>query len=501
MSEEIRILQLGDEDWSSKYRLPEKIEYFYAESFVQTEEKPYDLVFLDRTPKEEEIDPLRKVIKAYSLYVTESVVLSDRGKWLYAVNKGQRLPAKDIQRFLLEEVKFYYPHPYGEKFKPGNIAIAQGFSGKVTWNGSCSVVLEGDFGEEFNQAVFWRNNIPIFQGKVIEFWLEYKKTPGIDISMVVTQFSRGSISNILKRWVFSEEELSQLVLIDSESQDSTVFVSLHARGRGEIQVIALHDRNSRGSHGCFLPGGERYVTSEREEVFCYFDPGDLKPPLNVYFSGYKTRQGFEGYYMMKKMGSPFLLMAEPRLEGGSFYVGSGEYEKLETEIIRAHMKELGFTSDQVILSGISMGSCGALYCGCTIRPHALILGKPVASLGTIVANHRYLPPKGANPLDLLLALEKDTDQTAVKSLDAHFWEKFDAADWGKTKFILAYMIEDEVDPEAYPMLLSHLHTSGVQVYGKGLHGRHNDNTAGIVGWFRSQYRKVLQEDFLREVER
>ena len=35
----------------------------------------------------------------------------------------------------------------------------------------------------------------------------------------------------------------------------------------------------------------------------------MKPPLNVYFSGYRTAEGFEGYYMMKRMNAPFYLSA------------------------------------------------------------------------------------------------------------------------------------------------------------------------------------------------
>ena len=102
------------------------------------------------------------------------------------------------------------------------------------------------------------------------------------------------------------------------------------------------------------------MTSDREEAFCYFEPGDLKPPLCVYFSGSKTLEGFEGYYMMKGMGCPFLLVAEPRLEGGAFYMGFQEYEDLIPRLITKYRDELGFSSDQVILSGMSMGSFGAL---------------------------------------------------------------------------------------------------------------------------------------------
>lgn len=502
MSEGIRVLQLGDEDWRNKYILPEGLIFCYVMSFTQIETTTYDIIFLDRELKDQEIELIQKVVKAHTLYVTESVEMNEKMAKFYACNKGQRLPDQDIQRFLLEEVKFYYSKPsYGDKFRLGNIAIAQGFPGKVTWNGGCDVTLEGDFGVNFCQIVFWRTNLPFFRGAILDLWLEYASDPEVEVSLIITQFPNGSVSDVVRQWEFNETELSQIVQISNKSDDSYIFASLRARGTGKLRIITLNYRDSRGGHGFFLPGGERYVTTEREEIFCYFDPGDMQPPLNVYFSGYKTLQGFEGYFMMKELGSPFLLISEPRLEGGSYYIGSYEYENLMVNIIQNHMAELDFSSNQVILSGISMGSSGALYYGCDIRPHALILGKPLASLGNVAANHRFLPPASANPLDMLLAMQGRIDDIAVQSLNNHFWRKFDAADWRNTKFILAYMIEDELDAEAYPMLLSHLRSGGVKAYGKGLHGRHNDNTGGIVSWFKSQYRRVLYEDFSRKEQR
>ena len=78
----------------------------------------------------------------------------------------------------------------------------------------------------------------------------------------------------------------------------------------------------------------------------YFDPGDMKPPLNVYFSGYKTQEGFEGFYMMRNMGTPFLLISEARLEGGAFYLGDKEYENLIVSGIQDCLKQLGFDNSQ-----------------------------------------------------------------------------------------------------------------------------------------------------------
>ena len=250
-----------------------------------------------------------------------------------------------------------------------------------------------------------------------------------------------------------------------------------------------------------LPGGERYVTSNREEAFCYFDPGDLKPPLNVYFSGYKTLEGFEGYFMVKALGCPFLLIAEPRLEGGSFYMGSEEYEQIYVDMIRGHMEELGFTPDQVILSGLSMGTFGALYYGCDIRPHAMIVGKPLASIGNVAANEKHLRPGGfPTSLDILRFQCGGSGQESVEELNEKFWKKFEKTDWGNSKFVVAYMIEDDYDSDAYASMLSHLQSDGVQAYGKGIHGRHNDDTTGIINWFLNQYRKILREDFNRRME-
>ena len=201
---------------------------------------------------------------------------------------------------------------------------------------------------------------------------------------------------------------------------------------------------------------------------------------------------------MREMGCPFLLIAEPRLEGGGFYMGSIEYEYMYIKMIQKHMKELGFRSDQVIFSGLSMGTYGALYYGCDIRPHAILLGKPLASIGNVTANEKYSRPGGfPTSLDVLRYQCGALDKGAVKALNVRFWRKFKAADWGNTKFAISYMIEDDYDSDAYQMLISHIQSEGAQVYGKGLHGRHNDNTGGIVNWFLDQYATILAEDFGR----
>ena len=160
------------------------------------------------------------------------------------------------------------------------------------------------------------------------------------------------------------------------------------------------------------------------------------------------------------------------------------------------MEEMGFQPSEVIMSGISMGSFGALYYGCRIQPYAILLGKPLASLGDIAENERINRP-GVFPtsLDLLYKFCGNLSKDAARRLNDKFWSVFDETEWHNTQFAVAYMIEDDYDKTAYEKLQSHLKGTGVKIYGKGLHGRHNDNTTGIVNWFLNQFHRIVQNDF------
>lgn len=500
MSVNINILQIGEVDWNEVYTLPENVTLDYVDSLEGELNKEYDMVFLDRTPSDAETEMLYRLAKAYTVFVTDRVDVRGRTEWLCRSRKAQRIADSDIQRFLKEESRYYFTRPYGEKFKLQELAIAQGFHGKVKWNGNYSVELEGDYGEEFRQVAYWRFSNWMLKGEVADFWTEYEKDMTVQVLFEFTLFAMGT-SVILEQRELRDEDMKQVIRMESTQGDGILFVSVRAKGRGRVKLIALHKRLSRGDHGFFLPGGERYVSAQREEAFCYFDPADLKPPLSVYFAGYKTAQGFEGYYMMKNLGCPFLLLYEPRLDGGAFYMGSEEYEQMFVDMIKEHMDELGFTSDQLILSGLSMGTFGAMYYGNNFRPHAIIVGKPLASIGNVAANEKHLRPGGfPTSLDVLKFQCGGMDRACIEKLNNKFWKKFEETDWGHSKFAVAYMIEDDYDMDAYASMLSHLSADGVQAYGKGFHGRHNDNTVGIVNWFLAQYKKILREDFARGME-
>ena len=496
----IRVLQLGEKDHSKLMPVSDCAEWHYEPDFSKLPEKDFDIAILDREIAKDEFDYLIRFLRAYTLFITEHVPI-EQGSFtqqLMVRKKGKRITADELRTLLAEGLPDYFPRSYGEKYQPFDLSLAHGFRGKVTWRGFQGVDLTGNFGDEMTQIVFWRNNIPIDEDQSLEFWLEYTKDETVEISLEISVFSilYDRLPQSMKTWVFSEKDLDDIVYIEHPDRKSYIFVSLKARGTGNLTVTALHDRYSRRGKGAFLPGGGRRVTSNREEIFYYFDPGNLKPPLNVYFSGYKTMEGFEGYNMLRRMGHPFLLIAEARLEGGAFYMGSKEYEDVLEHIIRNCMSELGFQRSQVILSGLSGGSYGALYYGCRIRPHTILLGKPLASVGDIAENERLNRP-GAFPtsLDMLRRYSGSLSREAISGLNDRFWNVFDQVKWDGTQFAVAYMIEDDYDGTAYEKLQSHLKGTKVRIYGKGLHGRHNDDTSGIVSWFVKQFYRIIEDSF------
>lgn len=486
-------------EYRDSYLAPNDFSMSFDYDIDDEKPNPFDIVFLDRDISEDELNDLLKVCQVHRVFITERLKNQDIKDNIMQLMCAKTISSSGINHFIETNGKYFFKKPYGEKFSLDKMGVSRNFTGTVIANGNNCLSLSGDFGEDYSQAVFFRNNIPIARGQEIDFWIEYSTEGNVEVSIEFTAFLSGSVSTIVDRTEFKGYMLNDIITYGNFDAPVNIFISIKAKGSGTLNFIALHDRFSRGMNGAFLIGGERYVTKSREEIFAYFEPGDLKPPLNVYFSGYKTREGFEGYNMLKGLGCPFLLIAEARLEGGAFYIGDWEYEETILNIIGYYMGMLGFTEKDVILSGLSMGSYGALYYSADLGPHAVIVGKPLASLGDIASNEkRFRPGQFPTSLDVLKKNTSLSSTDAVSDINSRFWKKYERADWSNTELVVAYMIEDDYDAKAYQNMISKIKTPGAIVYGKGIHGRHNDNTGGIVSWFMGQFEAIIKKDFPRE---
>ena len=204
--------------------------------------------------------------------------------------------------------------------------------------------------------------------------------------------------------------------------------------------------------------------------------------------------------MIRSFGAPFLLFQDPRIDGGAFYLGDDCLENGVRNVIREHLDLLGFSNKELILSGISMGTYGAMYYSSFFEPKAVIVSKPLTNLGLIAERGRLEAP-GLFPtaFDILRHHSKgDASLNAMRALDDRFWTPFKQADFSQTIFGLSYMKEEDYDPRAYDDLVETLYHTGARIMAKGTSGRHNDDNDTTIIWFKNFYKMILEQDFGRK---
>ncbi len=504
----IIVLQIGETNWEGNYPFPDNIEWLYIPKnsitdFLEKYQSENDkfkrninVVLLTDASYDNSVIGLKDYIEPYSLLYTTQITPDSVSnevrtffiqQMAYPVNTDQ--PAELVD--LISQT--FFSKQYGDKFQTEHLLVSRSFQGSIRYDGNAYVQLEGSFGEHFTQIANYVYNIPKDE-KPLEFWPEYIKTDNCFVQYRIQMIRLGS-NDILSEIIINEEELDKPFYLKNKLE-GYLHINILAKGKGTLKLGPTHYRFSRYHFGKLLPGGEITADSNRQEIFHYFHPGDFTPPLNVYFSGYRTAEGFEGYWMMKSLNKPFLLLADPRLEGGSFYIGSEEYEETIRRVIQDSLDFLGFERSQMIMSGLSMGAYGALYYGIDFAPHAIVVGKPLVNLGTMAYNERIIRPSiFPTSLDLLKQYTSEHSDNYQKELDNRFWNKFEKADWSQTQLRIAYMKNDDYDRTAFYDLLKETRKNGVKLIGKGWVGRHNDNSGAITQWFINQYRHIIATDF------
>lgn len=525
----MKIVQIGEEDWSVGIDLPENLEWFWvAEDKIQDfldeqvaaelaklqvdqseeEKEPpkirlrFNAIVLAGSVSEELLAPLSSTIEAYSLFKQKDVSVDNQSDT--GICRQKVLHDLPFQGTKQETIEYLYRNlfsgQYGAKLKIPEIDVNPNFTGTVQYDGNVGVIFDGQFGQDYETLFTFRFNLPSFSMS-LELWPEYIKEAGdTSIRMEIIALRKGSLGDIHNIIHIDEAQMQEPYILQSDEAVGYYSVSFAVKGSGRLKFGVTHWRYSREGLGKFVLGGRGYSDSKRQEIFSYFNPGDLKPPLNVYFSGFRGAEGFEGFFMMKSMGAPFVLIADPRLEGGCFYSGTDELENNVKRAIQDALDYLGFTSDQLILSGLSMGAFGGLYYAAHFKPHAVVVGKPFTNLGDTVANLKLRrPDEFETSGDMIRNVVGGSDQAAIERFNQHFWDKFAPVSFEKTQFAIAYMEQDDYDGHALERLVEHLADSETHIFAKGYEGRHNDNSRAINRWFIAQYHQFLKHDFGREL--
>lgn len=329
--------------------------------------------------------------------------------------------------------------------------------------------------------------------------LEYVEQPGqAELMMAIDLLAEGAPTQRIK---LTGDQLHEGYHLLAEAP--TGFnVSFYIRGTGEVKLGKFHVRRSRGRYGEVLLNSVRLLdpASGHGGIIAYFDAGDLKPPLNVFFSGFRGDDGFEGRGMMSRLGAPHLLITDTRLMGGGFYIGSPAFEQAVLDLIKQTLKRLHFTPDQLTMGGMSMGTYAAFYYGAQLPPRAIFAGKPLTNLGAIAKAGKILRPGDFEAsFDVQLYYEGDLSTASSEHLNQRLWQQFDHADFSRTTFAIAYMREDGFDTGAFKNVYDRIKErfpDGHFLY-KGISGRHNDDTPAIVAWYTLQLRHFLAHEFDR----
>jgi accessory secretory protein Asp2 len=500
----MRVLQIGCDDWSRSCRVPDGVDWYFVAADDTSEFDANiigraDVTILDALCDLDNLTAVDSVITPYTLVVARH--LEDGFDGTYKEFFERKVPVYgevgDRQRLVDELPRKYFTGQFGQKLEVRKALISPFHTSDAWFEGNSYLATNVDHGEGFRQLMMWKQNILYENERALELWPEYVKDDGCEIELCLQLIQSGTPDVIAFQKRYSEAELSEPIVV-SHPTNGYLSCSVFAKGTGKIKVGPIHYRHSRLGAGQFLPGGKRIVDSGREEVFYFFHPGNLLPPLNIYFAGYRPAEGFEGYFMMEGLGHPFLLVTDPRLEGGRFYLGSEEMENRLLQVIRERIDALGFREQDVIFSGLSMGSFGALYYGSQFNALAIIAGKPIVDLGHVAELGRLVRPNDFFTIfDIVNFWNREGRAGNGSTVDAFTRDLI--ARWngdpgfGDAKILVSYMLQDDYDDEAYYTLLNSQTGKPTNVISRGYQGRHNDDSASIVTWFSNQHRRVIDE--------
>jgi len=449
-----------------------------------------------------------KQLPAYQIFYEENDRLSPEIQALFTLKAANRFDNKQLENVFRMINEQFSAKQQGYKLSMDHMKFNKDISLQIAKEGHAACQVKAQLTSDYQQITTWKMTNLIPKNERTCFYPEIANIEGEAIVKIKLFFIRENTNQVIQVIeILHDQIINGEPIYFKLDQNSYINVSLYAKGnRGQFTIGQMHLRRAMADESVMIPGGGRIRDEENlgGEVIYYFNPGDLKPPLAVYFSGYRSAEGFEGRGMMGSMGCPFLLIGDPRLEGGNFYLGSQKFEQEIVAIILGKLALLGFEKSDLILSGLSMGTFGALYFASDLSPNSVIVGKPLTNLGSIALNERINRPTGfPTSLDMLLYNIGVVSKEASSQLNERFWSKFKSGDYRETTFAIAYMKQDDYDMEAFPMLFDFLKNNFpmTRVLYKGMIGRHNDNSPAINSWFLKQYKNILVHTFHRDIKK
>lgn len=105
----ISVLQVGNEDLSLTLHIPDFVDWNHVDDLKEATERSYDVCVLNRCVNEKEARILLKKIRAYTMFVLDSVELNGWTKWIYESRVGKIYSLNKLQEFMRDDIKLFFP--------------------------------------------------------------------------------------------------------------------------------------------------------------------------------------------------------------------------------------------------------------------------------------------------------------------------------------------------------------------------------------------------------
>ena len=499
----MNVLQLGPDNWAKKYEIPKSIDWEFN-NYTPEEKHNYNVVIIsgENHLSDQDWETLQWRVDPYNvIYLPGALIhLSPAAKHFLRCQAATE-NLDDPQTIINNLPRQYFWGQSGIRFAPSSLMLLTDRLQFIHYLDAGHLLLKADTNDEWVNIGSYKNNIFLDPNRLIKLWLEYQ-TQNIEIRLrVFLQYSdSGGDGDPNDSFILNIDSLNEVQLpIKFTDSVRYVNISVEVRGNGSLKLGVLHSRWSREGKGEFITGGQRIVNpSNREDVAVYFNPGDLKPPLNVYFSGARGLEGFEAFPLFRNLHAPTILVTDMRLEVGQFYTTSYMEEEIK-KFICYYLDKLGFNKKQLIMNGISMGTYPAMKLGAQLGAYAINVAKPLANLGLIAKRGRLERPEGFETIfDMDNQLVTHLKRTDLDQLDQNFWHAFNHCDLSQTRLFVGYMENDDYDNQAIEYLRqSPAVAKAKQFATKGFAGRHNDDPS-INSWFVGRLTQMLKYDFGRD---
>ncbi|MBP2058873.1 accessory secretory protein Asp2 [Lactobacillus colini] len=501
----MKILQLGKENWKDKYQIPVGIDWHYNDFPDNVTNNEKDSLYAGVIISEkielssENWKKLQWLVNPRCVLYNDSIYdqLSKDAQIFLKYQLAEKI-TEDPQILINHLLVRYYTKQSGIRILPADLALNEEIASEFEYADSGHMRLEIDTQGDWANLGSYRNVLYVDPNKLLDLWLEFKAN---DIQLRLKIFI--NYNSEIHEYTLPLHSIKETTFdLPISSKERFGCITVEAKGKGKLEYGILHARWSRDNKGILLVGGKRIVNPQnREEIVYYFNPGDLKPPLNIYFAGANELERFEAYETFRNFHSPSLLFADMRLTIGEFY---DDYDGFMGQQIIAKITEtldnLSFGRSQLIINGISMGSYAALKYGPLLKPYMINVSKPITNLGLIALRTRLHRPKIFDTIfDIDYQINHDISKNGLEQMDKAFWDKFNNYDLSETRLFVSYMKNDDYDNKTITNLKSSIAIKKArQVTYKGFMGRHNDDY-DVIGWFLSRLGQVIREDFNREI--